>query len=94
VVRRKRLVVLYDEMFEIADRDKLPDDHPVRVKAVELKDVVEGREMPTPKHLLGAWARARRAYCDYTGIPLVDPAAVKTGARLMEFLSGFSKVIE
>jgi hypothetical protein len=84
-------MVLHDEMFAIADRDKLSDDHPIRIKATELKEVVEGKEMPTPKRLLGAWARARRAYCDYTGMPLVDPAAVETGARLMEFLSGFSE---
>jgi hypothetical protein len=84
-------MALYDEMFEIADRDKLPDDHPVRVKAVGLKNVVEGKEMPTAKRLLGAWARAKKAYCDYTGTPLVDPAAVETGSRLINFLSEFSK---
>jgi hypothetical protein len=83
-------VALYDEMFEIADRDKLLDDHPMRIKAVELKDAVEGKERPTPKRLLGAWARARRAYCDYTGTSLVDPAAIETGTRLIKFLSGFS----
>ena len=82
---------LYDEMFEIADRNKLSDDHQMRIRATELKEVVEGKEMPTPKRLLGAWARARRAYCDYTGMPLVDPAAVETGARLMKFLSGYSE---
>jgi hypothetical protein len=85
------LTTLYEEMFEIANRDKLPDDHPVRIKAAELKAVIEGEEMPTPKRLLGAWARARRAYCDYTGTPLVDPAAVETGAKLMGFLSELSK---
>jgi hypothetical protein len=84
-------MTLYDDMFEIADRDKLSDDHPLRIKAVELKEVVEGKEMPTPKRLLGAWARARRAYCDYTGTSLVDSVAVETGARLMTFLSEFSK---
>jgi hypothetical protein len=87
----KGIMTLYDAMFEIADRDKLPEDHLMRIKATELKEVVEGKEMPTPKRLLGAWARARRAYCDYTGTPLVDPAAVETGARLMTFLSEFSK---
>jgi hypothetical protein len=67
-------MTLYDEMFEIADRDKLSEDHPMRIKATE-------------KRLLGAWARARRAYCDYTGTPLVDSAAVETGARLIKLLS-------
>jgi hypothetical protein len=84
-------MTLYDEMFEIADRDKLSEDHPMRIKAAELKEVVEGKEMPTPKRLLGRWARARKAYCDYTGTPLVDPAAVETGARLMTFLSGIQQ---
>jgi hypothetical protein len=78
-------MILYDEMFEIADRDKLHGDHPMRIKATELKEVVEGKEGLTPKRLLGAWARARRAYCDYTGVPLVDPATVETGARLVKF---------
>jgi hypothetical protein len=84
-------MALYDEMFEIADRDKLPGDHPMRIKAAELKEAVGGKEMPTPKHLLGAWARARRAYCDYTGTPLVGPAATETVERLVKFLPGFSK---
>jgi hypothetical protein len=84
-------MALYDEMLEITDRDKLPDDHPMRIRATELKEVVEGKEAPSPKCLLGAWARARRAYCDYTGTPLVDSAAVETGARLMTFLSDIKK---
>jgi hypothetical protein len=82
---------LYDEMFEIANRDKLPGDHPMRTRAAELKEVVEGKEMPVPKRLLGAWARARKAYCDYTGTPLVDPAAIEAGTRLVTFLSNFSR---
>jgi hypothetical protein len=84
-------MVLYDEMLEIADRDKLSEDHPMRVKATKLKEVVEGKEMPTPKRFLGTWARARKAYCDYTGTPLVDPAVVETGARLMKFLSDIKR---
>jgi hypothetical protein len=84
---KERPMVLYDEMLEIAKRDNLPSDHPIRIKATELKEMVEGKETPTPKRLLGAWARARRAYCDYTGTPLVDPAAVETVSRLMKFLS-------
>jgi hypothetical protein len=83
-------MALYNDMFEIANRDNLPSDHPIRIKATELKEV-ESKEMPTPKHLLGSWARARRAYCDYTGTPLVDPAAVETGAMLMTFLSGIKQ---
>jgi hypothetical protein len=81
-------MALYDEMFEIADRDKLSEDHAMRIKAAELKKAIEDKDIPTPKRLLGAWARARKAYCNYTGIPLVDPAAVETGARLIKFLSG------
>jgi hypothetical protein len=49
-----------------------------------LKGIFDGK--PTAKQVLGAWARARKAYCEYTGTPLVDPVAIETGARLVKFL--------
>ena len=81
-------IPLFDEMIQIATRDKLASDHPMRIKAMELKKLVEGNGMPEAKPLLGAWARARRAYCEYTKTPLVDEAVIETGAKLIKFLSG------
>lgn len=52
-----------------ADRDGLAPDHPLRVAAEAFNDaVVEGAE---PRKLLGAWARARRLWCEYSGEPLI-----------------------
>jgi hypothetical protein len=79
-------MTLYDEMFGIADRDKLPGDPPVRIKAMELKETIDGKETPTPQRFLGAWARAKRAYCDYTGTFLVNSAVTDIGAELVNFL--------
>jgi len=54
------------KMIALADRDKLPADHLMRIRAEELERVSLDARL-----LLGAWARARRVYCDYTGEPLV-----------------------
>lgn len=58
-----------------ADADGLPADHPLRVMAEALERAAAGRasEPPTVQapDFLGAWARARRAWCDYTGEPLI-----------------------
>lgn len=56
------------KMVEIADRDKLPENHEMRIKAAEFDKATRGGEA---KKTLGAWARARRVYCDYTGESLV-----------------------
>jgi hypothetical protein len=54
------------KMIAIADRDGLPADHLMRIRAEELERVnLDARS------LLGAWARARHVYCDYTGEPLI-----------------------
>jgi hypothetical protein len=74
------------EIIQLADRDNLPKDHPLRIKALELRDVLNGKM--TAEKLLGTWARARRAYCEYTGTPLIDPVAIETGSKLVSFLSG------
>jgi|LSPZ01.1.fsa_nt_gi hypothetical protein len=84
-------MTLYDEMLEIAERDKLPADHILRIRANELKTVFDGDGFPEPKILVGRWARAKRAYSDYTGKPLVDPVVVETGSRLMAFLQGIQR---
>jgi hypothetical protein len=60
---------LGQKMIARADKDGLPRDHPLRVTADGFNaanaDGVDARK------LLGAWARARRAWCDYTGEPLI-----------------------
>ena len=81
-------MALYDDMLKIADKDKLAADHPLRLKAIELKNILEAAELPEPKRLLGAWARARKVYCEYTETPLVDSAVIETGAKLIGFLRG------
>jgi len=81
-------MALYDDMLNIAKKDSLPSDHPLWINALELKKLVERGGVPEAKSLLGAWARARKAYCEYTGVPLVDPVAIETGARLISFLKG------
>ena len=80
---------LPDEMIQIADRDRLPDDHPMRIKAIELNGVLAGEA--SAKSVVGAWARARKVYCEYIGEPLVSDVAVETGAKLINALSGISK---
>lgn len=46
-----------------ADADGLPADHPLRMRADEL----DAADAENPRQLLGRWARARRAWSDYTG---------------------------
>ena len=50
-----------------ADADGLPADHPLRVRADEL----DAADAENPRQLLGRWARARRAWSDYTGEDLL-----------------------
>jgi hypothetical protein len=78
-------------MLKIVVKDGLQSDHPMRINALVLKKLVEGNSVPNPKSLLGAWARARKAYCEYTETPLIDPVVIETGAKLIEFLKGKSK---
>jgi hypothetical protein len=59
-------------MLDVADKDNLPEDHILRIRANELKATVEGSgDLPSPKVLLGRYARAKIAFSEYTGKPLV-----------------------
>lgn len=60
---------LYDKMLERADKDGLPKDHELRTKAVAFKEAIESDGLG--KKIFGPWARARRAWCEYTGEPLL-----------------------
>lgn len=63
------------QMIERADADQLPHDHVMRVKAMEFENVCNGYiaepKTHTAKQLLGAWARARNTWCEYTKEPLL-----------------------
>jgi hypothetical protein len=59
---------LGNRMIEVAERDRLPVDHPLRLLAKEFNEAVESGDS---RRLLGSWAKARRAWCDYTGEPLI-----------------------
>lgn len=61
-----------------ADRDELPSDHVLRVRARELNEAItkllDGEpdpDMAKAKRALGCWARARRAWSEHTGEPLL-----------------------
>jgi len=64
---------LADRMRERADQDQLPADHLLRVRARELDEVAfpfwEGKR--SERDMLRAWARARRAWSEHTGEPLL-----------------------
>lgn len=64
---------LAKQMIERADRDGLPEDHVMRRTAQAFDEISVNYAMgkSTPKGLLGAWARARRCWCNYTGEPLL-----------------------
>ena len=55
-----------------ADRDGLPIGHLMRIRAAELEAKLDC-EAPgwTAQNMIGAWARARRVWCDYTGEPML-----------------------
>lgn len=55
-------------MLERAERDNLPSDHELRVRAIAIEELKPDHGV---KRLLGRWARARRVWSDYTGEPLV-----------------------
>lgn len=61
-----------------ADKDGLPPDHVLRVRARELDEattkLLDGEpdpDMAKAKRSLGCWARARRAWSEYTGESLL-----------------------
>ncbi len=66
---------LAKDMRERADADKLPPEHELRILADTFDEVAAGYwgdpQTQSVKQFMGAWARARRAWCAYTGEPLV-----------------------
>ena len=56
------------KMRSIADRDGLPTDHDMYTTAQQFDDAVLSG---IARKILGAWARARKVYCDYTGDNLI-----------------------
>lgn len=69
------MTALGDKMIARADEDGLPADHDMRVKAKAFDDAAAGF-YATPQTVeirpfMGHYARARRAWCDYSGEPLV-----------------------
>jgi hypothetical protein len=83
---------LYEEMLSVADKDRLPENHILRIRANELKAVIEGPgELPPVKTFMGKYARAKIAFSEYTGKPLIDPADLETSAKLIAFLSSMKR---
>lgn len=66
---------LPQRMRAMADSRGLSADHDLRVKADALDAAIDGYFANPPtkdaKQFLGAWARARRVWCDFTGEPLI-----------------------
>lgn len=66
---------LAKRMIERADKDNLPHDHVVRLAAKDFEDSAAGYwsepQSKTVKQFLGAWARAKMAWRDYTGEQLL-----------------------
>lgn len=66
---------LSDRMRERADADGLPADHALREHADKLDAAVDGffGQPQTMKvaQFVGTWARCRRAWCEYSGEPLI-----------------------
>lgn len=62
-------------MVARADADGLPDDHALRRLAQAFNEATEGfygePQTVDVKTFMGHWTRARRAWCDYTGEPLI-----------------------
>jgi len=66
---------LTDQMRLRADADRLPETHPMRLLATAFDEATQGFDAKPKttdfRTFLSAWARARRAWCYYTGEPLV-----------------------
>lgn len=66
---------LPQEMRDRADHDQLPPDHQLRTLAAELEAAITGfygtPQTHTAGQFVGAWARARRVWCQVTGEPLI-----------------------
>lgn len=66
---------LSDAMRERANADNLPLEHELRLCADAFDSAAEGfyaQPQTTPvAKFMGAWARARKSWCTYTGEPLL-----------------------
>ena len=66
---------LSQKMIARADADGLPADHELRRLASEFDEATAGywgeERTVTPKHFMGCWARARKAWSAYSGERLV-----------------------
>lgn len=62
---------LPDKILKRADKDKLPQDHELRVAARAFEEVCRGMFAVPQTHLvrqmMGAWAKTRRLWCEYSG---------------------------
>jgi hypothetical protein len=66
---------LSEKMIARADADSLPPDHSLRTHAVAFDKAANGfyadPQTVDVKTFVGHWARARRAWCDYSGEELI-----------------------
>ncbi|MBF4433212.1 hypothetical protein ERJ77_01615 [Vibrio anguillarum] len=66
---------LADKMMQVAKRDCLPDDHDLVVKAKDFEQAALGYvsepQTCSVRKFLGCWARAKKAYSQYTGADLL-----------------------
>jgi hypothetical protein len=66
---------LATKMAGRADADSLPGDHDLRIKAAQFDEAAVGYascpQTCDVKRFMGYWARARRAWSEYTGEPLI-----------------------
>lgn len=66
---------LAEKMIKRADYDGLAADHELRVLAEKFNSAAKGywgdEQTCGSEQFLGCWARARRAWCNYTGEQLV-----------------------
>jgi len=66
---------LAEQMRARAKADHLPADHDLYTHASSLEKAyskyLSDPRTPTVQSMLGAWARARRVWCEYTGFPLI-----------------------
>lgn len=66
---------LSNRMIDRADLDNLPADHDLRLKAAQFDMAAAGfyaeAKTCSVEKFMGCWARARRAWSEYTGEPLI-----------------------
>lgn len=66
---------LAKKMLARADADSLPADHALRLNAAAFEQAAAGffgeTQTVNVMQFMGHWARARRAWCDYSGEPLL-----------------------